>query len=108
MKCQATVDKANNYGSKVYSGIMDPKDFEKTKEYGQRAKDNYYKKEKVMTCQTSSKEASAGESEWILSLLYRYYIIFSKKVNPKKSKRIKMNDINIIKRIERVKKNYQE
>lgn len=35
-----------------------------------------------MTCQTSSKEASAGESEWILSLLYQYYTTFSKKVNP--------------------------
>lgn len=46
MKRQATIDKVNSYGSKVYSAIMDPKDFEKAKEYGQRAKDNYYKKKK--------------------------------------------------------------
>ncbi len=46
MKRQATIDKVENYRPKIYSGVIHSKDYEKAKEYGQRAKENYYKKKK--------------------------------------------------------------
>ena len=46
MKRQATIDDVKNYKPKIYSGIMFYQDYDKAKEYGQRAKENYYKKKK--------------------------------------------------------------
>ena len=46
MKRQATIDDVKNYKPKIYSSIMFYKDYDKAKEYGQCAKENYYKKKK--------------------------------------------------------------